>query len=204
MLEEYHNLKWNLIQFGSFKILSLSEGCSFQTWKTELTCESWREFLAGLQLQDVTCVLEKEQEGRLRHHQLHAHSCDPTKQLPRAERGRPWGVHREPSGHQHKWTPLLGVKHDLTLLARSQNRGPGGLRPSGLLPPRPTCTHPAPPHGHWVSFLLPPTPRGTHSLSPWKQPLLTSLHSPQAFIICGLWVYHPLPGTFWWEIFLLG
>ena len=43
----------------------------------------------------------------------------------------------------------------------------------------------------------------THSLSPWKQPLLTSLHSPKAFTICGLCAYHPLPGTFWWEIFLL-
>ena len=71
--------------------------------------------------------------------------------------------------------PLLGVKHDLTLLAGSQNRGPGGLRAPGLLPPRPTCTHPAPLHGHWVSFLLLPTLRGTHSLSP------ESSHSPHHF-----------------------
>ena len=35
MLEKYHNLKWNLRQFGSFKILSLREGWSFQRRKTE-------------------------------------------------------------------------------------------------------------------------------------------------------------------------
>ena len=41
MLEKYHDLKQNLRQFGSFKILSLREGWSFQTRKTEPTCESW-------------------------------------------------------------------------------------------------------------------------------------------------------------------
>ena len=203
MLEEYHNLKWNLIQFGSFKILSLREGWSFQRRKTEPTCES-----GGSPWQGCSCrtsrVSWRKQDGWLHDHQLHMHSCNPTKQLPRAERGRPRGVHREPSSHQHKWTPFLGVKHDLTLLAGSQNRGPGGLRAPGLLPPRSTCTHPAHHHGHWVSFLLPRTTRGTHYLSPWKQPLLTSLHSPQVFIICGLSVYQPLQGTFWREIFLLG
>ena len=157
MLEKYHDLKWNRRQFGFFKILSLREGWSFQTRKTEATCESGGSSWRGCSCR-TSHVSWRKQEGWLRHHQLDTHSCNPTKQLPKAEHGRPRGVHREPSGHQHKWTALLGVKHDLTLLARSQNRGPGGLRAPGLLPPRPTCTHPAPPHGHWVSFLLPPTP----------------------------------------------
>ena len=196
-------VKWNLRHFGSFKIFSLREGCTFQTQETEPTCESGGSSWWGCSCR-TSLVSWRKQERRLRHHQFHMYSCNPTEQLPGAEHGRPQGVHREPSGHQHKWTPLLGVKHDLTLLAGSQNQGPGGLRALGLLPPRPTYTHLAPPHGHWVSFLLPPTLRGTHSLSPWKQPLLTSLHFPQAFIICGLWAYHPLSRTFWWEIFLLG
>ena len=193
MLEKYHNLKWNLRQFGFFKTLSLREGWSFQRRKTEPTCESGGSSWRGCSCR-MSRVSWRKQEGQLHHHQLHTHSCNPTKQLPGAERKRPWGVHHEPSSHQHKWTPLLGVKHDLTLLDESQNRGPGGLRAPGLLPPRPTCTYPAPPHGHWVSFLLLPTPRGTHSLNPWKQPLFTSLHSPPS--LHHLWAFSlpPTPG----------
>ena len=139
---------------------------------------------------DFTCFLKKEQEG-----QLPRHSCHPAEQLPGAERGRPRGVPGEPSGHQHKRTPLLGVKHDLTRLAGSQN--PGSWRAQGSTPasqahlhsPRPPC---------WALVLLPPlpTPRGSHSLSPCKQPVPISLHSPQAFTSCGLRAHHPLPRMF--------
>ena len=39
-------------------------------------------------------------------------------------------------------------------------------------------------------------PSSPHSLSPCKQPVPTSLHSPQAFTSCGLRAYHPLPCMF--------
>ena len=175
MLEKYHDLKWNHRQFGSFKILWHREGWSFQRRKTEPTCESGGSSWWGCSCR-TSLVSWRKQERRLHHHQLHMYSCNPTEQLPGAEHRRRRGVHREPSGHQHKWTPLLGVKHDLTLLAGSQNRGPGGLRALGLLPPRPTCTHLAPPHGHCVSFLLPPTSRAP---IPWAP---GSSHSSHHFI----------------------
>ena len=94
------------------------------------------------------------------------HSCHPAEQLPRAERGRPRGVPGEPSGHKHKRMPLLGVKHDLTRLAGSQN--PGSWRAQGSRPasqahlhsPRPPC---------WALGLLPPP---THSQGhPFPEPL---------------------------------
>ena len=168
MLEKYHDLKWNLRQFGSFKILSLSEGCSFQTRKTELTCESWREFLAGLQLQDVTCVLEKEQEGRLRHHQLHTHSCNPTEQLPPRSWAREtlrctsW-TKRSPAqvnglAGSQTWPDSLG-----------QISEPGSWRAQGSRPAASQAHLHSPGSPSWALGLLPPP---THPQGhPFPEPL---------------------------------
>ncbi|TEA26092.1 hypothetical protein DBR06_SOUSAS2210066, partial [Sousa chinensis] len=67
--------------------------------------------MAGLQQEEVMCIPKKKQEQQLRHHLLPMHSYNPAEEPPEAERGRPQGVHGAPNGHQHKGTPLLGVKH---------------------------------------------------------------------------------------------
>ena len=145
----------------------------------------------GLKRPDFTCFLKKEQEG-----QLPRHSCHPAEQLPGAERGRPRGVPGEPSGLQHKRTPLLGVKHDLTRLAGSQNPGSWRAQRSRSAASRAHLHSPSSPC--WALGLLPalPTPSSPHSLSPCKQPVPISLHSPQAFTSCGLRAHHPLPRMF--------
>lgn len=43
----------------------------------------------GLQQRDVTCFLEKEQEGQLRHHQLRTLSCNPASSSPGLSAGDP-------------------------------------------------------------------------------------------------------------------
>ena len=88
MLEKYHDLKWNLRQFGSFKILSLREGWSFQRWKTEPTCESGGSSWWGCSCRTSRASWRK-QEGRLHHHQLHMHSCNPAEQVLGLSAGDP-------------------------------------------------------------------------------------------------------------------
>ena len=80
MLEKHHDFKWNLRQFGSFKILSLREGWNFQRRKTEPTCESGGSSWWGCSCR-TSRVSWGKQEGWLHHYQLHTHSCNPTEQL---------------------------------------------------------------------------------------------------------------------------
>ena len=150
-LEQYRDLKWYLRQSSAFKIFSLREGWSFQTRKTEPTCESWGALSAAPELQPQ----EKEQEGQLHHHQLPTLHCSPAKQPPRAERGRPTCTWRT------KWSPV-----QVNTLAECQTwpdprdrisesgswRAQGSrpaASPAHLHPPAPPC---------WALVLLPPTP----------------------------------------------
>lgn len=59
-------------------------------------------------------VYPKEKAGRAAPPSPAPHAqLQPCRGAPQAECGRPQGVHGGPNGHQHKGTPLLGVKHDL-------------------------------------------------------------------------------------------
>ena len=159
MLEKYHDLKWNRRQFGFFKILSLREGWSFQTRKTEATCESGGSSWRGCRGRTSHASWRKSRRGSSpgtaatpRSSSLGLIVGDPegylVNQVVTSTRTRPCWV------SNMTWPAWLDLR----------TRGPGGLRAPGLLPPRPTCAHPAPPAGHWVSFLLCP-PLGAHI--PW-------------------------------------
>ena len=178
------------------KRLPLREDWSFQTRKTAHLWE-WGRFLAGLQRPDFTRFLKKEQEG-----QLPRHSCDPATQLPGVERGGPRGSPGEPRGHQRKWTPVLGVKLDVTRVAGSQN--PGSWRAQGFRPAASQAHLHSPGAPCWALGLLPPlpTPAGLPFL--WARSLLpTPTHVPTGKpsfwgrrVAAGSWghrLFSPLP-----------
>ena len=158
MLEKYHDLKWNLRQFGSFKRLPLREDWSFQTWKRAHLWE-WGRFLAGLQRPDFTRFLKKEREGS-----SPGTAATPPRSSPGLGVGDPgcaWWTKGPPAqvnaaaACQSGRDPRSGTSEPGSWRAQAHLRSPGApCWALGLLPPLPT---PAGLPLLWARS-LPPTP----------------------------------------------
>ena len=196
LLEQYRDLKWHLRQSSAFKIFSLREGWSFQTRKTEHSCECGGALPTA---PGGAAAAGERGGGPLHRHQLPTLGCEPAEQPPRAECGGP-----EERTWRTKWSPAR-----VNALAGCPTQGPDPLhRISAQGPWRAQGSRPAASPAHWLppapllgtgspsSYSHPSPSSCAHSASPWEQPPTTSLHSPQAFRFCRTWAYHPLRSTF--------